>query len=200
MKCIGGIINVKGDVKTMVIEMSPGKSLSIMLHGPSQDADPWHCMRCWENAKKLKCKDTDPVPFDKVSIPEQALRLGVDPNFDEVAVKTLKTRYKNYAAALSSSIGDAALAKSILSHTPRPFPTPKPMNDDARLMLKCAGRRFEIAQLCVNVKTCSCCGCTRPYDDDPWKKKKKLRDKVWRVLIFDNNFTMRTSTFYDVLE
>jgi hypothetical protein len=169
-KCIGGIISEVDGVKTMIVRLSEGKSIRFMLHGPSQDSDPWFCIRCWENEKLRKRNGADPVLFNDASVAEQALRLGVDPTLRKnVKEKTLRARHLAYATKLPAAIGDDQLAQSILGSTPRAYPTPKPMNNDARLNLKCAGRRFEIAQLCLKIDTCDCCGLTRPCDADPWR-------------------------------
>ena len=87
----------------MEIEFSKGKSLHIRLHGPSQDADPWYCIRCWEKIKLAKqsldgvrgvrrnCDSVD-EDFGKASLAVQALRLGVDPIFNKPSDRTLQTR------------------------------------------------------------------------------------------------------------
>jgi hypothetical protein len=148
----------------MAIKVSNNKSLRILLHGPSQDADPWYCIRCWERVTK----STTAIPFEETSVSEQALRLGVDPTLRKVNETALRKRYKDYAKGMRAAIGHDKLAYSILNNSPRAYPTPKAMDDEARLNLQCAGRRFEIAQLCFDIKTCDCCGVTRPYDVDPW--------------------------------
>ena len=170
-KCVGGTILDAEGVKTLSIKLSNNKSLQITLHGPSQDADPWYCFRCWENIKFVKNQTNLPKPFDAVSNAEQALRLGIDPNVKKCKPSDWKKWSTDYVTELPSAIGDFDIAHSILSNTPRAFPTPKPMDEDARYNLKCAGRRFEISQLCLNIKSCDCCGATKPADSDPWGGK-----------------------------
>jgi hypothetical protein len=173
-KCIGGIIRVVDGAKFMEIALSDGKSLSIMLHGPSQDADPWYCFRCWEYVKLGKRASTVSKPFSEVSKAVQALRLGIDTSCKHYNNSTWKTRSDAYIAELPKAIGDVKIAQSILTNTPRAYPTPTPMDADARFHLKCAGRRFEISQLCINIRSCDCCGATRPSDSDPWGGKCAL--------------------------
>ena len=185
-KCIGGVISFKDGVKSMNIHMSSTESLSIQLNGSAETSKPWYCVRCWENAKANKRTDVEFSSFKDVPLIEQALRLGVDvyqnhPDLDVLpsnekkqCEKKLSCVYKKYAKELSNSIGDCKMAESILSNTPRAFPTPKPMDKGALRKLKFAGRRFEIAQLSLNINTCSCCGCTKPYNDDNWKKNSKI--------------------------
>ena len=78
-KCIGGVISVKDGVKPMNIHMSSTESLTIQLNVSSQIANPWYCVRCWENAKANKRNGVALSSFKDVSLKEQALRLGVDP-------------------------------------------------------------------------------------------------------------------------
>ena len=102
---------------------------------------------------------------------EQALRLGIDPSCKQYNVKTWKNHCAAYVAELPLAIGDDELSQAILSNTPRSYPTPKPMDLDSRLKLKCSGRRFEISQLAINIRSYDCCGVTKPCDSDPWGGK-----------------------------
>ena len=176
-KCIGGVISVKDGVKSMKILMCSSESLTIQLDPPSENSKNWYCIRCWENVKDTKRDGGASLAFKDISFTEQALRLGVDPyrNNPNLENRTkLSNAFIKYADELHNSIGDHNYAKSILSNTPRAFPTPKPMDKDSLLQLKFAGRRFEIAQLSLNINSCSCCGCAKPFDDDNWRKNSKI--------------------------
>jgi hypothetical protein len=179
-RCIGGTITVNDGFKHMDILSEQGTSRSILLHGPSQDADPWFCIRCCEAAESAKCVGRTHIPFEEISLDEQALRLGVDRKANKFSDPTLLEKYKEYADALPGTIGNDELAKSILANTPMAYPTPKPMDEDAKFNLKFAGRRFEIAQLCIDIDICSCCGVTRPYDNDPWKGVRSMTGQTMK--------------------
>jgi hypothetical protein len=53
-------------------------------------------------------------------------------------------------------------------NSPRPFPTTRPMEAEARDKHAKCGRTFNVSMLCFDIKQCDCCaGCIKPLHNDP---------------------------------
>jgi hypothetical protein len=133
--------------------------LSLPLRDYSAGDLPFYCIRCWEEQKDA------PAPWQDLSLAEKAVRLGL-PLDDSISSST-QSRKVIARLNLLQQLVDAETVQTILDSKPRPFPTLKPMDKDARDKQALYGRTFELSMLMFDVKKCSCCGSTVPCNVDP---------------------------------
>jgi hypothetical protein len=144
------------------------ETVIVDLNPDSQNNDPWYCTACWEENKREK-REAEPDPlYDQLrSLTERGARLGLDIPEDLDAPKRRKYNdlVREYLAHLHERL-DPDLLQQIISTSPRPYPTSRPMSGRARKLQAVHGRRFEIAMLNFTVEQCACCGLTMPVQND----------------------------------
>lgn len=139
--------------------------LCIPLSDVSQGEHPWYCIKCWEARKRDRQANSSPVPFESLGIDEKARRLGLDLDATQT-VRAHRQQINRRHEEIAGFINDPSLFQHVLSNSPRPFPTTRPMDNPSRQHQAFRGRQFELSMLCFEVKACDCCGITEATHAD----------------------------------
>jgi hypothetical protein len=135
---------------------------------------PLLCIKCWKKHKQDKYQQQDHAPlspstFSNLRPDKQALRLGVVVN-EGVSTRTVHRHITNREELLARYADGSTLA-SLHDNSPRPYPTIRPMDKEARATHSRYGRVFETSMLCFTLNHCHCCGITQPFHDDPQQNR-----------------------------
>lgn len=155
---------------------------------------PWYCIAC-KPVEDIEALQTKPFivleniinssgrhhhPFRGTALLLLCKRLGIppewihheDPHFNAEVDRIFRQMRKKVWDICGEyrNLVPPNLFDSILDNHPFPYPPVKPMEKLLQQDMALYGRRFELSLLCFVIKSCACCGQTKPFYVDPCNK------------------------------
>ena len=139
-----------------------------------EDKTNWKCIRCPKRAKPDACwKRLKQTGED---LQERFRRLGIVPSTLNMKAHSEDARRRaciDYVKRLKETVGEGRekLVQAVLDNSPKAYPTIKPMNKEAKEKMAIHGRWFELQMLELEMKSCRCCGLTKPHYANLWENR-----------------------------
>ena len=178
-ECAGLTINEDNN-GTKYLTSTVDAQIRIPLNEHSQGANPWYCVKCTPMTSK-----------SVTNLREKAFCLGFDEdswvgrNGKPLTARSKQSRVATGLGHLQAILPNN-LIEPLMSTPPNSFPTLKPLHPEDAQKMSLAGRRFEIAQLQLRVQSCSCCGVTKPFYDDPFAAYDSVNERFHRSHLSDS--------------